>query len=128
MSSVNKVILVGNLGNDPEVRYTQAGTPVCNFRMATNSKTADKEYVEWHRITVWGKLAELCGQYLTKGRQVYIECALQTRSYQDKDKNTRYVTEIVGKQVTFLGSRPDGIKQELQGEDLGPSSSDEPSF
>lgn len=125
MGSLNKVQLIGNLAADPEVRFTKDGKPVANFRMATNAKYGDKEYVEWHRITVWGKLAETCGEYLTKGRQVYIEGRLQTRSYEDKEKNKRFVTEIVAHQVTFLGAKPQGDQQEEL--DLGPSA-EEPNF
>lgn len=107
--SVNKVILVGRLGQNPETRYTPSGAAVANFSIATTESWADKsgqkqEKTEWHRIVVWGKLAELCQQYLQKGRQVYIEGRLQTRQYQDKDNQTRYTTEIKADQVQFLGA------------------------
>lgn len=106
--SVNKVILVGRLGQNPEVRYTPSGAAVANFSIATNENWTDKsgqkqERTEWHRIVAWSKLAELCSQYLTKGRQVYIEGRLQTRQWQDKDGQTKYTTEINAQTVQFLG-------------------------
>ena len=110
--SVNKVILIGHLGADPEIRYTQGGSPVANLRLATNESWTNKngqkeERTEWHRIVLWSKLAELAGQYLTKGRQVYIEGRLQTRSWDDKDGNKRYSTEIVATSMQFLGGAGD---------------------
>ena len=107
--SVNKVILIGRLGNNPEMRNTGSGTAVANFNIATsenwNGKDGQKqERTEWHRIVVWSKLAELCGQYLSKGRQVYVEGRLQTRSWDDKDGNKKYTTEVVANTVQFLGS------------------------
>jgi single-strand DNA-binding protein len=109
---VNKVILVGRLGRDPELRYTQGGQPVANFTLATNerwtSKDGDRqERTEWHRIVAWGKLAELCNEYLSKGRQVYIEGRLQTREWEDKEGHKRQTTEINANTVQFLGSRGD---------------------
>ncbi len=106
--SVNKVLLLGNLGNNPEIRYTNTGTAVANFNLATseswNDKTGQKqERTEWHRVVVWGKLAELCEKYLSKGRQCFVEGRLQTRSWDDKDGNKRYTTEIVASTVQFLG-------------------------
>lgn len=106
--SVNKVILVGRLGQDPELKYTPSGMAVCNFTLATGEAWTDKngqkqERTEWHRVVVWGKLAELCGQYLAKGRQAYLEGQLQTRSWEDKDGNKRYTTEINARTVQFLG-------------------------
>jgi single-strand DNA-binding protein len=114
MASVNKVILVGNLGKDPEVRFTPSGRAVAKFPLATTDSWTDQESgrqerTEWHNIVVWGKQAESCGQYLAKGRQVYIEGAIRSRSYDDKDGNKRYITEIVAQRVQFLGgggSRP----------------------
>lgn len=105
--SVNKVILVGNLGDDPEVRFIPNGTAVANFSVATSEQWDDKEgqrqeKTEWHRIVVWAKLAELCGEYLGKGKKVYVEGRLQTRKWDDKDGNTRYSTEVVAQQVVFL--------------------------
>lgn len=106
--SVNKVILVGHLGSDPEIRYTQNGGAVSSFSLATNENWVDKsgqkqERTEWHRVVVWGKLAEICGQYLKKGRQAYIEGRLQTRDWNDKDGHKRYTTEIIAQTVQFLG-------------------------
>ncbi len=114
--SVNKVILVGRLGQNPEVRYTPAGAAVANFSVATSESWNDKsgqkqEKTEWHRIVVWGKVAELCNQYLTKGRQVYIEGRLQTRQWQDKDGQTKYTTEVQAQTVQFLGASPGGAER-----------------
>lgn len=107
--SVNKVILVGRLGQNPEIRYTPAGAPVTTFSVATQESWMDKagqkqEKTEWHRIVVWGKTAENCNQYLSKGRQVYVEGRLQTRQWQDKDGQTKYTTEVQAQTVQFLGS------------------------
>jgi single-strand DNA-binding protein len=113
MSGINKAILVGRLGNDPEVRYAPDGTAVANFSIATSEEWKDKdtgekkERTEWHRITAWRKLGEICGEYLSKGRQVYIEGKIQTRSWEDKDGNTKYTTEIIASDVQFLGNRED---------------------
>jgi single-strand DNA-binding protein len=109
---VNKAILIGNLGRDPELRYTQSGTAVCTFTVATNESWTDKsgdrqERTEWHRIVAWGTLGENCSKFLSKGRSVYIEGRIQTREWQDKDGNTRYTTEIVARDVQFLGGRGD---------------------
>ena len=111
MASVNKVILLGNLGRDPEVRFTQGGTPVANFTMATTDRWSDpsgekKEKTEWHRIVVWGKQAEIAGEYLRKGRPVFIEGSLQTREWTDRDGNKRYTTEVRAQRLQLLG-RPD---------------------
>jgi len=107
---VNKVILIGNLGGDPELRQTPSGTPVATFTLATNETWTDKdgqkqERTEWHRIVAWSRLAEICGQYLRKGRQVYIEGRLQTRSWEDKQGNQRKTTEVVAQNMQMLGSR-----------------------
>jgi single-strand DNA-binding protein len=113
MASVNKVIIVGNLGADPEMKYTQNNTPVTNFRIATTDVWTDKqsgekqERTEWHRIVAWGRLGEICGQYLRKGKQVYIEGRLQTRDWEDRDGNKRYTTEIVAQTMQMLGRRSD---------------------
>jgi single-strand DNA-binding protein len=109
-SGVNRVILVGNLGADPEVRFTPGGQAVANFRIATNESWTDKsgqkqDRTEWHRIVVWGKLGELCGQYLSKGRQCYVEGRLQTREWTDKENKKNYTTEVVAQNVVFLGGR-----------------------
>ena len=109
MAGINKVILVGNLGRDPEVRYTPSGTAVANFTLATTESWTDRDgakqsHTEWHRIVAWRRLGEICGEYLSKGRQVYVEGKLQTRSW-EKDGVTRYTTEIVAGDVQFLGGR-----------------------
>lgn len=111
MASVNKVILIGNLGADPDLRYTPSGAAVCNFSLATTDSRTDREgnrqeFTEWHRIVVWNKQAENCSKYLTKGRPAYIEGRLQTRSWEDKNTGQkRYTTEIVADRVQFLGGR-----------------------
>ena len=109
MGSVNKVILIGNLGADPELKYTPTNRPVCNLSVATNEVFKDKsgqrqEKTEWHRVTVWGDQAENCSKYLAKGRTVYIEGRLQTRSWDDKEGKKRYSTEIVADRVVFLST------------------------
>jgi len=112
MASVNKVILVGNLGRDPEVRYTASGTAVANFPIATSDRWTDqasgerKERTEWHRIVVWGKSAEIAGQYLKKGKQVYVEGSLQTREWTDREGQKRYTTEVRSQTFQMLGVRP----------------------
>ncbi len=113
MASVNKVILIGNLGRDPELRYTKSGQAVANFSLATNERWTDKEgaqqeRTEWHRIVAWGKTGELCAQYLSKGRTTYVEGRLQTREYEDKEGIKRYTTEVIALNVTFLGGRGEG--------------------
>ena len=112
-NSLNKVMLIGRLGKDPEVKYTTSGASVANFSIATDESWKDKEgnrqeKTEWHRIVAWTKLADICGQYLTKGKLVYIEGSLQTRSWEDKEGNTRYVTEIKAFRMSMLGSKSDG--------------------
>jgi single-strand DNA-binding protein len=112
MADVNKVILVGRLGRDPEIRYMADGTPVANFSIATSEEWKDKqtgekrEKTEWHRIAAWRRLGEICGQYLSKGRLVYVEGKLQTRSW-EQDGITRYATDIIASTVKFLGGRGD---------------------
>ena len=111
MAGVNKVILVGNLGRDPEVRHLENGASVANFSIATSETYKDKsgnkqEQTEWHNIVLWRGLAEIAEKYLRKGSQIYVEGKLRTRSWQDKDGNTRYTTEIVGDNLTMLGARP----------------------
>jgi len=110
---VNKVILIGNLGADPEVRYAQSGTAVANFRMATTEvrrkQDGDKEELtEWHRVVAFGRLAEICGEYLSKGSKVYIEGRIQTRKWEDRDGNTRCTTEIVARDMKMLSPRGSG--------------------
>lgn len=117
MAGINKVILIGRLGADPVIRYTPDGTAVANFSIATSSKWKDKdsgrtkESVEWHRIVAWDKLAEICGEYLEKGRQVYVEGKLKTRSW-TKDRITRYTTEIIISDVQFLGRGKDKVENQ----------------
>ncbi len=122
--SVNKVILVGHLGADPEIRYTTDSQPVTTFPIATNEVWKDKNgqkqtRTEWHRIVAFGRLAEICGEYLSKGRQVYIEGQIRYRSYEDKDGIKRFVTEIVARNMQMLGGRP---------QESGESESDNGSF
>lgn len=114
---VNKAIIVGNLGRDPEVKFMTDGKAVCKFSVATSEKWKDKdgqkqERTEWHNIVVWGPQAESCGQYLAKGRQVFIEGSIRNRAYDDKDGNKKYITEIVARDVRFLG----GAKGDAQHE------------
>lgn len=112
MAGINKVILVGNLGADPEIRYTPGGMAVANFSLATSetfSKDGQKQTkTEWHKIVAFGKLAEICGEYLSKGKQVYIEGKIQTRSWEDKEGVKKYMTEIVANSMQMLGSKGEG--------------------
>ena len=113
MNSVNKVIIVGHLAADPEVRYTGSGTAVSHFRIATNESWTGKdgkkeERTEWHRIVAWAKLGEICAEYLSKGRQVFVEGKLRTNSWETKEGEKRYNTEIVASNVVFLGNRGSG--------------------
>ena len=127
---INKAIIVGNLGADPEIRYTQNGAPVATFNVATTERWRDQEgnqqeSTEWHRIVAWRKLAEICGEYLHKGSRVYIEGKIQTRKWQDQSGNDRYSTEIVAREMKMLDRRESGA-----GSSAGPSqdrSSSEPS-
>ena len=105
MASLNKVMLIGNLGRDPELRYTANGMAVATFSLATKERSKNEDRTEWHRIVTWDKLAEICGKYLSKGKQVYIEGRLQTREWQDKDGNKRSTTEIVANVMQMLGSK-----------------------
>lgn len=120
---VNKVILIGNLGDDPELRYTGSGTAVCNMSLATNETYTDNDgnevqNTEWHDVVAWGRLGEICNEYLQKGSQVYFEGKLQTRSWEDRDDNTRYSTEVKAQEMMFLDSNrqgeaePDGFNQD----------------
>jgi single-strand DNA-binding protein len=122
MASVNRVFLVGNLGRDPEVKYTQNGTAVANLSVATNEVWTDKtgqkqEKTEWHRVVVWGKQAQVLGEHLSKGKQIYVEGSLQTRSWDDRDGNKRYTTEIRAMRVLMLGKAEGG-----RGEPQSPAS------
>lgn len=110
---VNKVVLVGNLGQDPEIRYTNSGKAVANITLATNRQYKDsagnkQSEVEWHRITVWDKLAEICGQYLRKGAQAYFEGRLQTDKWQDNEGRDRYTTKVIANEMVMLGGGNDG--------------------
>lgn len=114
MAGVNKVILVGHLGRDPEVRYTQGGQAVANFSLATTEQYSKRdgereERTEWHRIVAWGRLAEICGEYLSKGRQVYIEGRIQTREWEDREGEKRRTTEIVAREMQMLGRRGETV-------------------
>ena len=114
MASVNKVILVGNLGRDPETRYATSGSAICNITIATSRQWKDKatgekkEETEWHRVVFYDRLAEIAGEYLKKGRPVYVEGRLKTRKWQDKEGTDRYTTEIVAEEMQLLGSREGG--------------------
>jgi single-strand DNA-binding protein len=115
MASLNKVMLIGKLGKDPEVRFTASGQAVAGFSLATNERIKNKsgeweERTEWHNITLWGKLAEIAGEYLSKGKMAYIEGRLQTRKWQDKNGNDRYTTEIVGDKMQLLSPKGDGSR------------------
>jgi len=142
--TVNKVILIGRLGSDPELRYTPNGDAVANFRVATNRVWKDQEgnqqeRTEWHRIVAWRKLAERCGEFLKKGSHVYIEGRLETRSWEDKNGNKRYVTEIIANQMQMLEAKgevrpvegipaPEGVLEEEQlekGEEIRESESED---
>jgi len=111
MASVNKVIIVGNLGADPELRYTPSGKAVASFRVATREQWTGKEgakeeRTEWHRVVAWARLGEICGEYLHKGSQVYVEGRLQTRAWEDREGNKRSTTEVIAQTMQMLGSAP----------------------
>ena len=114
MASVNKAIILGNIGKDPEVKYTASGEAICNITVATSESWKDKatgekkELTEWHRISFFGKLAEICGQYLKKGSQVYVEGSIRTRKWTDKEGQERYTTEIRGDEMKMLGGKDSG--------------------
>jgi len=112
MASLNKVLLIGNLGRDPELRYTQSGRAVANFSIATTEQWKDKEgqkqdRTDWHNIVLWGRQAEIAKDYLRKGKQIYLEGRIQTRSYEDKEGNKKWITEIVGDRFLMLGRKGD---------------------
>ena len=124
MAGMNKVMLIGHLGANPEVKYLSNGTTVANFRMATTENWVNKSgektsNTEWHRIVAFGRLAEICGEYLNKGKQVYIEGKIRTRSWEDKDGNKRWTTEIVANQMQMLGTAPEMPAPEKE-TDIGP--------
>ncbi len=118
MSSVNKVIIVGNLGKDPEVRYLPSGEQICNITLATSERYKDKasgeykENTEWHRVVFFGKLAEICGQYLQKGKKIYVDGRIRTNKWQDKEGNERYTTEIIGSEMKMLSGKDDSGRRE----------------
>lgn len=130
MASLNKVMIIGNLGRDPEVRYTASGSAVAGFSVATTEKFKNKngeweERTEWHNVTLWGRLAEIAGEYLAKGKTVYVEGRLQTRKWQDRDGRDRYTTEIVGEKMQMLSGRGEGPQGGGRG---GRQESPEPSY
>ncbi|MDD5676127.1 MAG: single-stranded DNA-binding protein [Chitinivibrionales bacterium] len=129
MAGVNKVILIGNLGKDPEFKVTPGGAAVCTFSLATTERYNDRsgqrqDRTEWHNIVAWSKLAELANQYLKKGRSAYIEGRIQTRSWDDRDGNKKYRTEIVANQIQFLGSP--GPQNQTAGPETGEAPADIP--
>ena len=115
---INKVILIGNLGSDPEIKISASGSTIANFTLATNerwknSEGVQQEQTEWHRVVAFGRLAEICGEYLHKGRQVYIEGRLQTRSWEDKEGTKRYMTEIVLRDMQMLGIKGETVMEDI---------------
>ena len=137
MASLNKVMLIGNLGKDPELRHTPSGTAVATFSIATTERFKNKQTnewekkTEWHNVVLWDKQATLAGQYLTKGSTVYIEGRLQTRKWQDKNGNDRYTTEIIGNSLEFLSIKGEGIRSgagEASFEPTASSFKEEPPF
>jgi single-strand DNA-binding protein len=119
MSSLNKIMLIGHLGRDPEIRYTPDGTPVATFSLATSESWTDKngsrqEHTEWHTIVAWKRLADLSKRFLAKGRQVYVEGRIQSREWTDRDGNKRRSTEVVATQMVLLGRRPQGADAGVQ--------------
>ena len=119
MSSLNKIMLIGHLGKDPEIRYTADGTPVATFSLATSESWTDKngsrqEHTEWHTIVAWTRLADLSKRFLSKGRQVYVEGRIRSREWNDKDGNKRRSTEVIATQMVLLGSRPQGTEAGVQ--------------
>lgn len=139
MAGVNKVILIGHLGADPEVKFLSNGTQVANFRMATTENRVNRagekvSLTEWHRIVAFGRLAEICRQYLNKGKQVYIEGRLRTRSWEDKDGNRRFTTEIVATQMQMLGAPGATLEAAVSDKeididhDIGPAPDDDVPF
>ncbi len=127
MANLNRVQIIGNCGSEPEMRFTPNGTPVADFSVAVNSKYGEEETTEWFKVVVWKKLAEVCNQYLSKGRQVYVEGRLQTQKWDSDDGQTHYKTEVIASRVLFLGKREETIvsteeagivKEEIEPEDL----------
>lgn len=135
MAGVNKVIIVGRLGSDPELKYTSNSQAVTRFNVATSEQWKDKvtgqpqERTEWHRVVVWGKMAEICGQHLAKGRQVYVEGRLQTRSWEDQQGQKKYTTEVIANTVQFLGAAGERSQAPQKGgADFSQDFGQEPSF
>jgi len=131
MSSLNKIMLIGHLGKDPEIRYTPDGSPVATFSMATSENWTDKsgsrqEHTEWHAIVAWNRLADLSKRFLSKGRQVYVEGRVRSREWNDRDGNKRRTTEVIASQIVLLGSRPQGIETAAQPAETAARSSAEP--
>lgn len=129
MASRNLVILIGNLGKDPTINYTTSGKAVCNFSVATSQTFKNKdgekqEATEWHNIVVWNKLAEVCGEYLTKGKQVYIEGSLRTRKWEDKEGQTRYTTEVIAQSMQMLGAKDETSPAKQEKEEMPSSKAD----
>jgi len=127
---LNKALLIGRLGKDPEVRYTPDGMMVTNFNMATDEYRKDKngekvQRTEWHRIVTFGKLAEICGNYLSKGKLIFVEGRIQTQSWEDKEGNKRYTTEIIASDMKMLDSKGSGKSQEMSAEAMPPYSGSE---
>ncbi|MDP2646987.1 MAG: single-stranded DNA-binding protein [Desulfobacterales bacterium] len=133
MAGINKAILVGRLGRDPEIRHTTDGRAVCNFSIATSEEWKDKESgdrkerTEWHRVVAFGRLGEICGEYLSKGKQVYLEGRIQTREWEDKEGNKKYTTEIIANQMQMLGAKDSSSGGKGSGSSSGMDSS-EPSY
>jgi single-strand DNA-binding protein len=133
VAGVNKVIIVGHLGADPELKFTASGQAVARFNVATSENWTDKqgqkqERTEWHRVVVWGKLGEVCGKHLSKGRQAYVEGRLQTRQWEDQQGQKRYTTEVVANTVQFLGPSSGVSRDTSQGQSQSQEFDQEPSF
>ena len=132
MSSLNKILLIGHLGKDPEIRYTPDGSPVATFSLATSENWTDKngsrqEHTEWHNIVAWNRLADLAKRFLSKGRQVYVEGRVRSREWNDRDGNKRRTTEVIAAQIVLLGSRPQqGTETAAQPIEAGSRSTAEP--
>jgi len=131
MSSLNKIMLIGHLGKDPEIRYTPDGSPVATFSLATSENWTDKsgsrqEHTEWHLIVAWNRLADLSKRFLSKGRQVYVEGRIRSREWNDRDGNKRRTTEVIASQIVLLGSRPQGVETVAQPAETTARSSSEP--
>ena len=126
-NGLNKVLIIGNLGADPEIKYTQAGSPVANLSIATSERWKDKttgeqkEQVEWHRVVIFGRLAEIAEQYLKKGSKIFVEGKLQTRDWEDSEGKKRYTTEVIAREMTMLDSRGDSSGSSFENKNSGMS-------